>query len=98
MEPGISRALMLLALVGVCQGSVAAEDGPTLAHFREAFRGRLYVQALWNSLVLGAWIVRRDPLPRMACLHTAATLILNRAKQRHDIADEEAHGLAPTGD
>jgi iron(III) transport system permease protein len=36
-------------------GSVMGEDGPTLENFREALTGRLYVQALMNSLILGAW-------------------------------------------
>ena len=31
------------------------EGGLSLEHFREALSGRLYVQALRNSLVLGAW-------------------------------------------
>jgi iron(III) transport system permease protein len=47
--------LIVLPLASLVWGSVIADGRPTLEHFREALRGRLYVQALWNSLVLGAW-------------------------------------------
>ena len=47
--------LIVLPLASLVWGSVAADGGLTLAHFREALRGRLYLQALSNSLVLGAW-------------------------------------------
>ena len=47
--------LIVLPLASLVWGSIAADGHPTLEHFREAFGGRLYVQALWNSLVLGAW-------------------------------------------
>src|SRR5439155_1661522 len=44
-------ALPLAFLVG---GSLTGDDGLTLAHFRDAVTSRLHVQALRNSLVLGA--------------------------------------------
>jgi hypothetical protein len=47
--------LIVLPLASLIWGSVTADGRPTLEHFREALRRRLYVQALWNSLVLGAW-------------------------------------------
>src|SRR6185295_4421638 len=61
---------------------------PTLEHFREALRGRLYVQALWNSLVLGtwtavlsvafglplAWAVSRTNVPAKTFLHLTAVV------------------------
>ena len=36
-------------------GSVRGEAGLSVEHFTEALTGRLYLQALQNSLVLGAW-------------------------------------------
>jgi iron(III) transport system permease protein len=47
--------LVVLPLVSLVWGSVTDEGQVTLAHFRDALGHRLYVQALWNSLVLGAW-------------------------------------------
>src|SRR5262245_20655267 len=47
--------LVVLPLVSLAWGSVSAGGRLTLAHFRQALSSRLYVQALWNSLVLGAW-------------------------------------------
>jgi iron(III) transport system permease protein len=47
--------LVVLPLASLVLGSVTDGGRPTLEHFREALQGRLYVQALWNSLVLGAW-------------------------------------------
>jgi iron(III) transport system permease protein len=47
--------LILLPLVSLFVGSVTSEEGVTVGHFQEALSGRLYVGALWNSLVLGAW-------------------------------------------
>ena len=47
--------LVVLPLAFLLWGSLTAEGRPTLAHFREALSSRLYVQALRNSLVLGAW-------------------------------------------
>jgi iron(III) transport system permease protein len=51
-------ALLVLVvgpLASLVWGSVTADGRPTLDHFRRALGNRLYVQALWNSLVLGAW-------------------------------------------
>src|SRR5581483_4054729 len=36
-------------------GSIRSDGGFTLSEFQEALSGRLYVQALLNSLILGAW-------------------------------------------
>lgn len=47
--------LVVLPLASLVWGSVSAEGRLTLDHFREAFGRRLYLQALWNSLVLGTW-------------------------------------------
>jgi iron(III) transport system permease protein len=47
--------LVVLPLASLVWSSVTDEGRPTLAHFRAALSHRLYVQALWNSLVLGAW-------------------------------------------
>jgi iron(III) transport system permease protein len=51
-------ALVILIVLPLCSlflGSVKAEDGYTLEFFRDALSGRLYLQALINSLILGAW-------------------------------------------
>ena len=47
--------LVVLPLVFLLAGSFRGEEGLSLEHFSEAVSGRLYVQALRNSLVLGAW-------------------------------------------
>jgi len=47
--------LVVLPLLFLLVGSVRGEGGLSLEHFTEALSGRLYVQALVNSLVLGAW-------------------------------------------
>jgi iron(III) transport system permease protein len=47
--------LVVLPLVSLLWGSVAGEDGLTLGYFGRALSNRLYVQALVNSLMLGAW-------------------------------------------
>ena len=47
--------LVVLPLASLLWGSVSTDGRPTLDHFREALGSRLYVQALGNSLVLGAW-------------------------------------------
>jgi len=46
--------LVLLPLAFLVAGSVTADEGLTLMHFRDALSSRLYVQALRNSLILGA--------------------------------------------
>ena len=53
----ILTVLIVLPLASLVWGSVIADGRPTLEHFREALSGRLYVQALLNSLILGAWTV-----------------------------------------
>src|SRR4051812_39348726 len=47
--------LVVLPLGTLMKSSIWGEDSPTLEHFREALEGRLYLTALWNSLVLGFW-------------------------------------------
>jgi iron(III) transport system permease protein len=47
--------LVILPLASLLFGSVRGENGLSLDHFAEVFSGRLYLQALKNSLVLGAW-------------------------------------------
>ena len=50
--------LIVLVVLPICYlliGSVRSEDGFTFDFFREAFSGRLYLQALGNSLVLGSF-------------------------------------------
>ena len=47
--------LVVLPLAFLLWGSISADGRPSLEHFREALSSRLYVQALMNSLVLGAW-------------------------------------------
>jgi hypothetical protein len=55
--------LVILPVAALLPGSVAGDGGLTLGHFREALSGRLYVQALRNSLVLGAWMAVLEPPP-----------------------------------
>ncbi len=57
MGVGTSALLVLvvLPLASLVWGSVSADGRLTFDHFREAFGRRLYLQALWNSLVLGTW-------------------------------------------
>jgi iron(III) transport system permease protein len=47
--------LVILPVGSLIIGSLWADGGVTLEHFREALSGRLYVRALVNSLVLGTW-------------------------------------------
>src|SRR4029453_10934518 len=47
--------LVVLPLAFLVWGSLSEEGRPTLEHFGEALSNRLYVTALRNSLVLGAW-------------------------------------------
>jgi len=47
--------LVVLPLLFLLVGSFRGEEGLSLEHFAEALTGRLYLQALRNSLVLGAW-------------------------------------------
>ncbi len=47
--------LVVLPLISLLLGSLRGDEGLTLDHFAEVLAGRLYVTALRNSLVLGAW-------------------------------------------
>ena len=47
--------LVVLPLLSLLFGSVRGEQGLNLENFGEVFSGRLYRQALINSLILGAW-------------------------------------------
>jgi hypothetical protein len=47
--------LVVLPLLSLLLGSVKGEDGLSLDHFSEVLSGRLYLTALKNSLILGAW-------------------------------------------
>jgi iron(III) transport system permease protein len=47
--------LVVLPLLSLLFGSLRGESGLSLEHFSEVLSGRLYVQALKNSLILGAW-------------------------------------------
>jgi len=78
--------LVALPLAFLVAGSVTADGGVTLAHFREAVSSRLYVQALRNSLILGAataalsvavglplaWAVSRTNVPAKRFIHLTA--------------------------
>lgn len=55
---GAVFCLVILVVLPVCSlfiGSVRTPDGLGLSFFYEAATGRLYRQALFNSLILGAW-------------------------------------------
>ena len=47
--------LVVLPLLSLLLGSVRGEQGMSLDNFAEVMSGRLYVNALKNSLILGAW-------------------------------------------
>jgi iron(III) transport system permease protein len=47
--------LVVLPLLWLLWGSLRGDDGLSLKHFEEVVSGRLYVSALKNSLILGAW-------------------------------------------
>ena len=47
--------LVVLPLLSLLLGSVRGEQGMSLDNFAEVVSGRLYVNALKNSLILGAW-------------------------------------------
>src|ERR1700704_4245201 len=47
--------LVVLPLLSLLLGSVRGEQGMSLDNFAEVLSGRLYVNALKNSLILGAW-------------------------------------------
>jgi len=80
--------LVVLPLAFLVAGSVTADGGLTLAHFRDALSSRLYVQALRNSLILGistaalsvaiglplAWAVSRTNVPAKQFIHLTAVV------------------------
>src|SRR5262245_3908243 len=47
--------LVVLPLLFLLAGSLRGEQGLSLEHFSEVMSGRLYIAALQNSLILGAW-------------------------------------------
>ncbi|MGE0034634.1 MAG: ABC transporter permease [Xanthobacteraceae bacterium] len=47
--------LVVLPLLSLLLGSLKGDEGLSLDHFSEVLTGRLYVTALKNSLILGAW-------------------------------------------
>lgn len=88
---GASLALLVLVVLPLCSlvwASLTAEGRLTLEHFRRALGGRLYVQALWNSLVLGlstallsvavglpmAWATSRTNVPLKGFIRLTATV------------------------
>jgi iron(III) transport system permease protein len=80
--------LVVLPLLSLGWGSVSRDGRLTLEHYREALSSRLYVQALWNSLVLGtwtavlsvviglplAWAVSRTNVPAKRFIHFTAVI------------------------
>src|SRR5499426_396666 len=80
--------LIVLPLLFLLLGSVKGEQGLSLGHFSEVLSGRLYVNALLNSLILGAWTglfsliiglilawaVSRTDVPAKPLLQITATL------------------------
>lgn len=83
--------LIVLVVLPICfliLGSLVSDGGVTFEFFRAAFSGRLYVQALVNSLVLGsftalfsviiglplAWAVSRTNVPGKGLIRATATL------------------------
>src|SRR5437764_711084 len=80
--------LVVLPLLSLLFGSVKGEHGMSLDHFSEVLSGRLYVNALLNSLILGAWTglfsliiglvlawaVSRTDVPAKPLLQVTATL------------------------
>src|SRR5205085_1021234 len=80
--------LVVLPLLSLLIGSVKGEQGMSLEHFSEVLSGRLYVNALLNSLILGgwtglfslvigltlAWAVSRTDVPGKPLLQITATL------------------------
>src|SRR5262247_2903533 len=80
--------LVVLPLMWLLYGSLRGEHGLSLGHFSEVLSGRLYVNALLNSLILGAWTglfslviglilawaVSRTDVPGKRFIHATATL------------------------
>ena len=83
--------LVVLPLVWLLLGSVKGEQGLSLEHFSEVLSGRLYLTALKNSLILGAWT---------ALFSLVIGLVLAFAVGRTDVPGEAAdpahsHALLP---
>jgi iron(III) transport system permease protein len=80
--------LVVLPLMSLLLGSVRGEEGLSLDHFAQVLTGRLYITALKNSLMLGAWTslfstilgltlawaVSRTDVPAKPLLQLTATL------------------------
>lgn len=80
--------LVVLPLASLVWSSVTDQGRLTLANFRAALSHRLYVQALWNSLILGtwtavlsvaiglpmAWAVGRTDVPAKKFIHLTAVI------------------------
>jgi iron(III) transport system permease protein len=80
--------LVVLPVGSLVLGSLKGESGLSFENFREALTGRLYVQALQNSLILGgwtglfsivigvplAWAVARTNVPGKPLIRATATL------------------------
>jgi iron(III) transport system permease protein len=80
--------LVVLPLVWLLIGSLRGETGISLANFAEVATGRLYLAALKNSLILGAWTglfslvigvalawaVSRTDVPGKALIHATASI------------------------
>jgi iron(III) transport system permease protein len=80
--------LVVLPVGSLMLGSLKGEGGLSFENFREALTGRLYVQALENSLILGgwtglfsivigvplAWAVSRTNVPGKPLIRATATL------------------------
>jgi iron(III) transport system permease protein len=80
--------LVVFPLLTLLISSIRGEEGISFEHFVEALTGRLYVQALLNSVILGgwtalfsivigvplAWAVSRTNVPGKKLIHLTATL------------------------
>lgn len=80
--------LVVFPIVSLLLGSIRADGGLSADNFREALSGRLYVQAILNSLILGlwtavfsvliglplAWAVARTNVPFKTLIRATATL------------------------
>ncbi len=90
MLAGASLAVLVLVVLplgALLGGSVSAEGRFTLEHFRRVLGNRLYLQALWNSLVLGTWT---------AMLSVAIGLPLAWAVTRSDVPGKRFIRLTAT--
>jgi iron(III) transport system permease protein len=80
--------LVVLPVLFLLAGSVRSDEGLTFTFFHDAFTGRLYLEALLNSLILGsltalvsivigvplAWAVSRTNVPGKGLIRATATL------------------------